>query len=102
MTVSFSMYKIITSAVTVKFYGIFCEFFFTSYEMFIISEYILKKGQYYGEEVGLGQRKMESRIRKAPLPEMEPEADINLDSSIINWWSFLQFATIVKSYVSAE
>lgn len=91
MTVSFSMYKISTSAVTVKFY-----------EVFIISEYILKKGQYYGEEVGLGQKKMESRIRKAPLPEMEPEADINLDSSIINVWSFLQFATIVKSYVSAE
>lgn len=77
-------------------------FFFTSYEVFIISEYIFKKGQYYGEEVGLGQKKMESRIRKAPLPEMEPEADINLDSSIISVWSFLQFATIFKSYVSAE
>lgn len=41
----------------------FASFFFTSYEVFIISEYILKKGQYYGEEVGLGQKKMESRIR---------------------------------------
>lgn len=69
--------------------------------MFIISEYI-KKGQCYGKEVGLGQRKMESRIRKAPLPEMDPEADINLVISIVNWWPFLQFATIAKSYVSAE
>lgn len=80
----------------------FASLFFTSYEVFIISEYIFKKGQYYGEEVGLGQRKMESRIRKAPLPKMELEADINLDSSIISVWSFLQFETIVKSYVSAE